>query len=360
MKNTKSLFVIILIFLFNIGSAQILAKDHIRTQTDSVGYAVSPQQMEDLMSRIDSPDQTIINFDEVDGSAIKFAISPHDDYAYAAEFYKKIFSRVKAHTVILIGVFHKARFFDTDNKLVFGTYTHWQGPYGKTRISEMRDRLQDNLPDSIRAVSDSAMQLEHSLEAFIPFLQYYNRSLEIVPILIPYMKFGKMEDITDRLAQLIHNYVSGRGWKWGSDYAVIVSSDAVHYGDEGWGGKHYDRFGTDSVGYEKAVAFEHEIIDSCFRGGINPEKARLFYSYTLDEKNYKKYKWTWCGRYSIPFGILLADKLEKFSNISLTNLLALYETSISSPPIPVGNLGMGVTAPANLNHWVGYLAAGWK
>ncbi|MEZ5000386.1 MAG: AmmeMemoRadiSam system protein B [Bacteroidales bacterium] len=34
-------------------------------------------------------------------------------------------------------------------------------------------------------VNDSMHNIEHSLESMVPFLQYYNREVEIVPILVP-------------------------------------------------------------------------------------------------------------------------------------------------------------------------------
>jgi hypothetical protein len=44
----------------------------------------------------------------------------------------------------------------------------------------------------------------------------------------------------------------------------------------------------------------------------------------------------------------------------LTGVPAGYSTSIANKPLPVSDLGMGVTAPAKLTHWVGYAAVGYK
>ena len=100
--------------------------------------------------------------------------------------------------------------------------------------------------------------------------------------------------------------------KLGDDVAIVISSDAIHYGDEGWGGKNMAPFGVDIVGTEKARLLDLEIIDKCLTDDISNEKLALFNQYTIQEDNFKEYKWTWCGRYSVPFGLLFANKLNFF------------------------------------------------
>ncbi len=82
---------------------------------------------------------------------------------------------------------------------------------------------------------------------------------------------------------------------------------------------------------------------------------------TVDENDFKKYKWTWCGRYSIPFGLMTAYYLngQLHKGDFLYGKYISYSTSHEFPPIPVEDLGMGVTAPANHNHWVGYASIGY-
>ena len=82
--------------------------------------------------------------------------------------------------------------------------------------------------------------------------------------------------------------------------------------------------------------------------------------YTIDDNNFKDYKWTWRGRYSVPFGLLTSFYLQKLFDIKLTGTLVGYATSLDHPHIPVSDIGMGVTAPANIRHWVGYPAIGYK
>jgi len=53
----------------------------------------------------------------------------------------------------------------------------------------------------------------------------------------------------------------------------------------------------------KDVEHEAMIIDSCLKGEVVPEKIRLFSKYTLNPENFREYKWTWCGRYSVPLAL---------------------------------------------------------
>jgi AmmeMemoRadiSam system protein B len=233
-------------------------------------------------------------------------------------------------------------------------------PYGNVKISALREKIISKLPKDLFVIHDSIQSLEHSVEAIVPFLQYYNRDVEIISILIPYVTFDKINEISEFLAGVVFSAANKNGLKWGDDYAIVISSDAVHYGDEDWGGNNYAPFGADTSGYEKAVAYEYEIINNCLTRDILPAKINKFISYTVNENNYKDYKWTWCGRYSIPFGLMTSYYLQNLYDIKLTGSLVGYATSIDRPHISVDDLGMGTTAPANIRHWVGYTAVGYK
>ena len=142
---------------------------------------------------------------------------------------------------------------------------------------------------------------------------------------------------------------------------MLISTDAVHYGDEDWGGKNYAPYGTDSLSLVEVKNIELEIINNCLVGEVSPPKIQKFIQYTVQENDYKEYKWTWCGRYSVPFGLLTAYHLNKLSkNIILKGDLFGYSTSIDHTKIKVDDLNMGTTAPANNHHFVGYAAIGYK
>jgi hypothetical protein len=149
--------------------------------------------------------------------------------------------------------------------------------------------------------------------------------------------------------------------RWGKDIALLISSDAVHYGDEGWGGNNYAPYGVDSTGNAQASAYDLEIIKTCFAGDLTQEKITRFFSDTVNPDDFRAYKWTWCGRYSIPFGLLTSLYLQVLGkSSSLTGVPVAYSTSISQPHLKVADLGMGETAMAIPHHWVGYAAIGFK
>jgi len=64
----------------------------------------------------------------------------------------------------------------------------------------------------------------------------------------------------------------------------------------------------------------------------------------------------------VPFGLLAAWHLRELrGEHPLTGTLLDYTTSLGDQRIDVDDLdGMGVTAPATLRHWVGYVALGYR
>jgi AmmeMemoRadiSam system protein B len=360
----KKIKIILLILLLQSSFILTMAQK-IRNQKDTVGFASKAFQMDSVMDRLmkrygkyyDSvyKKQGILKDD-----ILRFAVCPHDDYLYAGYLYNEIYSHIKAKTVIILGVAHKAKQFKIERKLVFDTYDKWHAAYSNVKISPLREQIMKNLPQSDYIIHDSLQLEEHSVEAFVPFLQYYNKNVEIVSILIPHMPFSDMQKYSDDLAKALNKVMKDNKLQWGKDIALIVSTDAVHYGDEDWGGKNYAPYGCDTAGYKSAVDHEHEIMKNCLQ---NPDttSARKFVEYTVKDNDWHEYKWTWCGRYSVPFGLLTASKLQKISGGAPLKLaITDYSTSIAHKPLKVEDLQMGATAPANLHHWVGYAVAGFK
>jgi len=236
----------------------------------------------------------------------------------------------------------------------------WKGPYGNIKVSPIRQEIINELNSEYFQVNDSMQIIEHSVEALLPFLQHQNNSIEIVSILIPYMSFDRMNNISVSLSEALNKVISNRDLKWGEDIAFVISNDAVHYGDQDWGGGNYAKFGADSNGYQQAMIHENEIIQ-CISDEVTPDKIQQFCSYTVMEDNFKEYKWTWCGRYSVPFGLLTAYHLNNIIyDKPLSGIFLGYSSSIDHDKIDFEDLNMGITAPANIRHWVGYAAIGYK
>ncbi len=356
LKHLSSFFIlfstIILISCTNLGKDQKEEKN-VRPQKDTIGFAQYPWQMDSLMARIDRK-----GWERQTGEAWKMAICPHDDYTYVGELYPETLHNINAPNVILIGVAHRAAAMNIEGRLVFDTYTHWQAPWKDVPVSPIREELYEILKDDHAMISDSLQKVEHSVESMIPYLQYFNRDVSIVSILAPAMSPDRMEESGKALAEAIKKVAERRNWIWGEDYAIVVTTDATHYGNEDWGGNDRASFGCDEAGNEKARALEHEIIKNCLEGEVNPENIRRFSEYTLSSEDFHEYIWYWCGRYSVPTTLWTTYYLNDAK--TLEGEFIGYYTSITTEHIPVDDLGFGRTAIATDCHWVGYAALGYR
>jgi AmmeMemoRadiSam system protein B len=355
MKYYSIVYVLIIILsinLFECQSNERPIQDKIRNLKDTIGFAQYSWQMDSLMARIGTV------WKSSEGSPWKLVICPHDDYTYVGRLYPELLQNIKASNLILIGVAHKAAQLKIEDSLVFDSYTKWRGPWKEIPVSPVREELYSLLVRKFAIINDTLQKVEHSVEAMIPFLQYFNRNISIVPILVPSMSPDRMEACGKALAEAISKVAARHKWKWGIDFAIVVTTDAVHYGNEDWGGIDRAYYGCDENGNIRAREHESVIIDSCLKGEVLHDKIRLFSSYTLNQDNFREYKWTWCGRYSVPVALYTSYYLSHGSGIS--GELVGYSTSITSAHIPVDDLRMGRTAIATSCHWVGYASIGYR
>ena len=329
---------------------------------DTIGFAHLGWQVDSVVKRIGKTYSTELATAKVEPNAAwRVAICPHDDYTYASWHYPALLKNLKAKTVIIFGVAHKARQLNISDRIVFDTYPFWHGPYQNIKVSSFREELMDALPKNLYLVSDTLQKVEHSVESMLPFLQYFNRDVEIVSILVPAMETGTMAEIAKPLASALSMVMKKQQMAWGKDLAILITTDAVHYGDEDWGGKNMAPFGADSTGYIKAVSKEHMILDSCLTGSLTTERIKKFTATTVKPDDYREYQWTWCGRYSVPFGLIVAmDLLKELDSKPLSGKLIGYSTSIDHLPLKVDDLRMGRTAKATIRHWVGYASVGYE
>lgn len=216
-----------------------------RGQMDVVGFASTAEQMDQVLDQCGQfaePRLKALNelYGWDDSTALITAICPHDDYYYAGRLYQLLIPQIRAKRVILFGVFHKARVFNIEDKLVFDAFKTWHGPYGPVAVSSLREEIQNRLPGTDFTVDNDAQMVEHSVEAIVPFLQAYNPDVEIVSILAPYMNWDTMDKLAADLSNVMNEIFSEKGWRLGEDVALICSADAVHYGNVGWGGSTED------------------------------------------------------------------------------------------------------------------------
>ena len=93
---------------------------------------------------------------------------------------------------------------------------------------------------------------------------------------------------------------------------------------------------------------------SCSTGPKTPSSAsaRLFYSTVVDPANPDQYRVPWCGRFSVTVGTLLLERVSAALGAPLDAVPVSLGVSVDTPELPVRDVGVGPTAPANLYHFV--------
>jgi AmmeMemoRadiSam system protein B len=287
------------------------------------------------------------------------AICPHDDYLYAGRGYVHVMREVRAPRAILFGVSHTARRRGIQGKLVFDDFAAWKSAYGSCPVSPVREEIIAALPNDLVLVNDTIHSEEHSLEGFLPILMHYVPKVEIVPILVTRLG-DRFPGAADTLSTVISGIIEKHHWKLGKDIVILISADCVHYGDEEWGGRNYAPFGADQAGYDKGVEQDRDVIRTSLTGTLSDERIATFRA-KVDANDFQQpYKITWCGIYSIPFGLSVLERVAKrTAGRTPDGFMLVYGTSVDPPKLPLEHVGLGTTAIATLRHWVGYTAIGY-
>lgn len=334
----------------------IPSRGDVRGQQDAVGFASKAEQMArtwELSATPPAPEK----LGDAPAPGVAGVICPHDDYLYAARVYRRVLPLVTARTVVLVGVFHRWRRFDAHDVLVFDPYRAWRTPDGEALVSPLRDEVLARLPKG-DAVQDAAWHdSEHSLEAIVYWLKHMRPEVEIVPVIVPMMSFERLETLGADLATALAEVMGKRGLKLGRDVAVAISSDAVHYGDD----FNYTPFGEGGVeAYVKACEQDRGLLRGPLAGPVTMAKTEEFFSTCVNPRQPGEYRLTWCGRFSIPMGLVVLERLTAALGLPApVGHPLVYATSVGAPEVPVREVGMGETAPANLYHFVGYPAVAY-
>ncbi len=329
----------------------IASSGDVRGQQDAIGFASRPDQMAKVWELSATPPFPE-RLGEIPSPGVAGVICPHDDYLYAGRVDRQTLPLVTARTVVLIGVFHKYRRFGAHDALVFDAYRAWRTPDGEARVSPLREELLAAMPNGEAVRDNAAHDSEHSLEALLFWLKHARPDVEFVPVIVPVMRFDRMSALAGHLGAALGEAAKRHRWQLGRDLAVVISSDAVHYGAD----FNYTPFGEGGVEpYVRACERDRALLDGPLSGPVTPAKAEQFFDACVNPEQPAEYRLTWCGRFAVPFGLLVLDRVTAYLGLPtpVGHPLA-YGTSVGGPELPVKALGMGATAPANLYHFVGY------
>ncbi len=145
------------------------------------------------------------------------AISPHAGYIYSGHVAGAVYSSIEIPPIVVIlgpnhtGLGHPASI------MVDGT---WQMPLGPVEISsDLAYQILQN--SSVLSEDVQAHLYEHSIEVQIPFLQYFNPTVRIVPICLSRLSLPEIEDIGQAIAQAVKYYPK--------QVLIVASTDMSHY-----------------------------------------------------------------------------------------------------------------------------------
>ncbi|OGF67517.1 MAG: AmmeMemoRadiSam system protein B [Candidatus Fischerbacteria bacterium RBG_13_37_8] len=333
--------------------AMSLHANDIRPVRDDIGYCWTMDCMKKFITYLESHDQT----KEIPLPIIA-GITPHDDFLYAGTIYYPLYKNIKAKEAVIFGVTHKTvrdAINDPQNILILDEFTAWKGLNGTITVSPLREYIKSHLNKSDFMVSNKAHELEHSIEGQLPFLHYFNQNIRITPIMVTGMPFEKMEEISTRLAEVITAYIHENNLKPGKDIVFLFSADANHYGKD----FNNTPFGEDEKAHEKGINQDLNWVKSYLTGKVDNEKIRILTT-KLWGATYRDYGSTyWCGKYSIPFGMLTTMKIMHSLNIPLQGTLLQFGDTYSGGVLPVTKCGIGTTAPFSLKHWVSFFSVAY-
>ncbi len=320
-------------------------QENVRTVRDSVGFCWDRTQMGRLMKYLGG-----IEKEKFSSEGLIGGISPHDDYLYAARVYFPLFRMIRTKEAVIFGVTHRSvrqEIGEIRDVIVLDTHPLWRNAGPPVEPSPLREYLRRNLDVGVCVTNDRAQELEHSIEALVPFLAWYNPGVRITPIMVTAMGPGRMDTVSTRLAAAIAGYMREKHLAAGKDIFFLISSDANHYGAD----FNNIPYGADAAAHEEGTRNDRRIARETIEGEITEGKiARL---------SGELQKTLWCGRYSVPFGLATIARIMKLAESrGIRGKLLRYSDTYTEGVIPLKNSGMGTTAPFSLKHWVGFLSAG--
>ena len=347
-------FLLLIIILLT--SFYPLYSQTIRPIRDNIGFCWNAEETNQFMDYLSNGDHSR----SANQSQNLFAaISVHDDYLYAGKVYYPLYKNIKTKEVVIFGVTHgtvRKEMGPQSNVIIFDEFDKWHGPYKDVEISPLREIIKSELPKEDFIVSNKAHEIEHSIEALVSLLQYYNRDIKITPIMITQMSYEKMEEITNRLSKIILNYMKEKNLKPGKDIFFLTSNDANHYGED----FNNSPYGMDASAHKTATENDMKIVLKDLVTELTNDKIKNTANDLWPDPENKKVVPLWCGRYPIVFGLQTILKVaEGLGNKKVYGTLFKYSDTFTEKVLPVKNTSMGLTAVFSYKHWCAWFTEGF-
>lgn len=351
MQTSKVYF---FLFFFLTVNIHFIYSQSIRPVRDNVGFCWQSDQMDNFINWLD--DNTVK--EQFEAENLVAGISPHDDYLYAGKIYYPLYKLIRTKEVVIFGVTHgtvRKEVNDPKGVIILDEFDKWIGPYGDVAISPLREKIKQQLNKDYYITSNKAQTIEHSIEALIPFIQHYNQSIKITPIMVTATSFERMDSISQQLADIISTYIKEYKLTLGEDISFLFSNDANHYGED----FNNQPYGMDESAHTMATENDKRIANTIFNGIVTKEKLKNLSDELWPEAGVNKTCPLWCGRYSVVFGMLTVEKIIDSSGYKLNGKLYKYSDTFTEGVLPFRGSQMGTTAPFSLKHWCGFLSAGF-
>lgn len=331
-----------------------LKSQTIRPIKDNIGFCWNADEMNRFVKWLDQHND-VKNYSSKNLIA---AISVHDDYLYAGKVYYPLFKMIRAKEVVIFDVTHgsvRKEMGNLKDVLILDEFEEWRGPYSNVKISPLREIIKSKLSKGDFIVSNKAQSIEHSIEALIPFLQYYNRDVKITPIMVTQVPFEKMKDLSSRLSKIILEYSRANKLVPGKDIFFLISNDANHYGED----FNNSPYGLDMNAHKMGTENDKIIIKENLDCAITQQSIEKLTNEIWPDSTNKKPIPIWCGRYPIVFGLLTVENFVNELGLNkLTGKLFKYSDTVTEKVLPIENTSMGLTAVFSPKHWCGWFTEG--
>ncbi len=145
-------------------------------------------------------------------------VSPHAGYMYSGKVAGKVFGKIEApDTAIILGPNHTG--LGAPISLYPGE--SFITPLGEAKVDEeLREALSQTCP--LLTPDVQAHEHEHSIEVQVPFLQFLNPLVKIVPICLSYISIKEVKELGEAISKAVKSFPEKK-------VLIVASSDFSHY-----------------------------------------------------------------------------------------------------------------------------------